>query len=304
MGYYQTLTVKDRDLWTQEEEQRIQEAQKEHESALKAKARLIRMQEDKENFLDTLFGNRHAEYQACIDEYEKNLQKVREERLEERKRQRVARRREQFIIERRQAKRKEKEEQLERERELEEERLKQEAEARRKAEEERRAHLDEMARKQRQREEEAEAKLLARQQGMGQPNTPDRRDERGWRGNDAPQASPAPPSSQAPSGSVTGGRYIPPSRGAAMAPPSNNDNNQDTWRGGRDSSDGPGGRGGDWSGRGPRDGDNPRGDWSASRGGPRDDPRGDPRGDRRGDPRGENRGDWGRSDMRGGDMRC
>lgn len=49
-----------------------------------------------------------------MQEFEKNLDKVRQERLEDRKKQRMAQRRQEFIMARREEKRKEKEEQLRR----------------------------------------------------------------------------------------------------------------------------------------------------------------------------------------------
>ena len=102
------------------------------------------MAADKQEFLDTLFGNRKSDYEVCIiylcaclsyfltqlkimilwiffmliqarlDEFNKKLENVRQERLEERKHQRMAKRREDFIRARREEKRKEREEQMKR----------------------------------------------------------------------------------------------------------------------------------------------------------------------------------------------
>ena len=52
--------------------------------------------------------------QAKLEEFENNLEKVRQERLEARKLKRIAQRRQEFILARREQKRKEKEEELKR----------------------------------------------------------------------------------------------------------------------------------------------------------------------------------------------
>lgn len=52
--------------------------------------------------------------QARLEEFENNLEKVRQERLEARKLKRIAQRRQEFILARREQKRKEKEEELKR----------------------------------------------------------------------------------------------------------------------------------------------------------------------------------------------
>lgn len=52
--------------------------------------------------------------QARLEEFENNLEQVRQERLEARKLKRIAQRRQEFILARREQKRKEKEEELKR----------------------------------------------------------------------------------------------------------------------------------------------------------------------------------------------
>lgn len=52
--------------------------------------------------------------QARLEEFENNLEKVRQERLEARKLKRITQRRQEFILARREQKRKEKEEELKR----------------------------------------------------------------------------------------------------------------------------------------------------------------------------------------------
>merc|ERR1712137_910514 len=106
--------VKDREDWERSEEERISNAEKEHKVALKTQDRLKRMTPDKEDFLNTLYGNRRSEYEARLSEFDKRLDKVRHDRLEERQRQRMAKRREEFIKLRREEKKKEREEQLRR----------------------------------------------------------------------------------------------------------------------------------------------------------------------------------------------
>lgn len=133
--------VKDREEWEKSEEERIGNAEIEHKIALKTQGRFERMVEDKETFLNNLFGNRHSEHEARLQEFDNHLNKVRQERLDERKRKRMAQRREEFIMARREEKRKEREEQQKREKEMEEIRKQKEAEDRQKDEEEKKKAL-------------------------------------------------------------------------------------------------------------------------------------------------------------------
>ena len=77
--------------------------------------RFVRMEADKDAFLDKLFGNRHEEHEGRVAEFEKHLAEVRAERLEERKKKRVAERRQTYINQLREQKKKEREEQQRRE---------------------------------------------------------------------------------------------------------------------------------------------------------------------------------------------
>merc|ERR1712142_527213 len=151
--------IQDQKDWETEESQRVENAQADHEAALTTKSRFTRMEVDKEAFLDKLFGNRHAEHEARLAEFDKHLAVVKAERLEERKKKRVAERRQKYINQLREQKKKEKEEQLRREKEAEEERLRIEAEKKKEEEEKRRAALEEASRKQREREREIEEKM-------------------------------------------------------------------------------------------------------------------------------------------------
>jgi len=234
--------VKDREDWEKSEEERIANAEKEHKVALKTQSRLERMASDKETFLNSLLGNRRSDYEARLADFDKHLGKVREERLEERKRQRMAKRREEFIKIRREEKRKEREEQLQREKELEEIRKQKEAEERRKEEEERRKRLDEIERKKREKEAEIEDKMRRREtDSQSRPqDPPPSRDEGGWRRAGESAQSPAPPS-----GGGGGGKYVPPSqrrKQESSAPPPSDDRREgdrgfgdrgggDSWRG-------------------------------------------------------------------------
>lgn len=260
--------IKDEEEWEKTEEERIKNAEREHKLALKTRSRLVRMGEDKEAFLNKLFGNRHSEYEARLQEFEKNLDNIRQERLEERKKQRMAQRRQEFILARREEKRKEKEEQLRREKEFEEERKQKEAEKRKQEMEEKRKVLDDMARKQREREAEIEEKLKRQQESAPPPNRdqppPSRGDDAWRRGGE----SAGPPVSGGGGGGGGGGKYVPPSRRKVPTEPERpTDGGGDRWK--RD--DGPrqddrfdrrdGGRDGGYDRReGDRDGGNDRRD--------------------------------------------
>ncbi|XP_057307108.1 eukaryotic translation initiation factor 3 subunit A-like [Hydractinia symbiolongicarpus] len=199
--------IKDEEDWEREEEERIKNAAKDHQLAIKAKDRLQRMQDDKEEFLNNLFGNRHSEYEARLQEFDNNLEKVRKERLEQRKKQRMAQRRQDFITARREQKRKEREEQSRREKEAEEERKRKAEEEERIRREEKRKALDEVARKQREKEAEIEEKLRQQQSSSSTKyEPPSSREPNHWRREDAKSGTPNS------SGSVTGGKYVPPSR--------------------------------------------------------------------------------------------
>ncbi|XP_047128907.1 eukaryotic translation initiation factor 3 subunit A isoform X1 [Hydra vulgaris] len=151
--------IKDRKEWEKDEEERLQNAAKEHQLALQTKSRLERMSADKQVFLDTIFGHRHKQHEVRLREFEMNLKQVRNERLEANKKQRMAQRRQEFILARREEKRKEKAEQLRREKEAEEIRKQKEAEEKRILQEARLKALEESARKQKEKEREIEEKL-------------------------------------------------------------------------------------------------------------------------------------------------
>merc|ERR1712141_71917 len=102
--------IQDQKDWETEESERVENAQADHEAALTTKSRFTRMEVDKEAFLDKLFGNRHAEHEARLAEFDKHLAVVKAERLEERKKKRVAERRQKYINQLREQKKKEKEE--------------------------------------------------------------------------------------------------------------------------------------------------------------------------------------------------
>merc|ERR1711973_787242 len=75
--------IQDQKDWEREESERVKNAQEDHASALTTKNRFVRMEADKEAFLDKLFGNRHAEHEARIAEFEKHLALVKAGEVEE-----------------------------------------------------------------------------------------------------------------------------------------------------------------------------------------------------------------------------
>ncbi len=133
----------------------------ERERAIERRDRLMRMDQDKNEFLQSIRGQRHNDYIERMSEYEKRLTVARQQRLEQLRREHIEKKKQDF--------RREKELRKQRKRDEEQQRL--QAEARRK-EEERRAQqraseeetnkkLAEQTRKQREREEEIERRLQA-----------------------------------------------------------------------------------------------------------------------------------------------
>jgi len=133
----------------------------ERERAIERRERLIRMEKDKNDFFQSIRGQRHDDYVERMREYEQRLSIARQQRLEQLRREHIEKKKQDF--------RKEKELKRQRKQEEEQERLK--AESRRKEEErlalrraideERNKKLAEQTKKQREREEEIERRLQA-----------------------------------------------------------------------------------------------------------------------------------------------
>ncbi len=146
----------------EEEVNRKREIQRaERERAIERRERLIRMENDKNDFLQSIRGQRHSDYVQRLRDYEQYLNVARQQRLEQLRREYVEKRKQDF--------RKEKE--LKRQRKKDEIQQRIQAEIRRKdeersairraADEEKNKKLAEQTRIQREREEAIERRLQA-----------------------------------------------------------------------------------------------------------------------------------------------
>lgn len=239
---YEEDSRKDKVFWEQQEEEKIENAKKEHDKALKTKLRLERMLADRDQFVEDLTKKRADVFAAAKREFQARVEKVKSERQEERRRQRIAERKQKFIEEKKEAARKAEEERIQREKEEEKRRLALELEAKRKEEEEKERKLAEIERKKMEREREIEEKMRRREQEERDSRTKDsvkqepkdawRRpteDAGSWRkGQDSrTPGRDQPPSREGGGGTVSGGKYIPPSlrsrMGAKDTPPDQGD---------------------------------------------------------------------------------
>lgn len=131
----------------------------ERERAIERRERLIRMDDDKRNFLHSIRGQRHDDFVTEMKEYEERLKVARQQRLEQLRKEYVEKKKQDFH----------KEKQLKKQRKEQEKQQRIQAEIKRKEQErlaeqraiddEKRKKLDEQVRKQREREEEVERKL-------------------------------------------------------------------------------------------------------------------------------------------------
>ena len=146
----------------EEETNRRREIQRaERQRAIERRECLIRMDNDKNDFLKSIRGQRHEDFVERMREYQQRLSVAREQRLAQLRREYVEKKKQDFRREkqlRKQRKRDEEQQRIQAEvRRKEEERLA----ARRAADDERDKKLAEQARKQREREEEIERRLQA-----------------------------------------------------------------------------------------------------------------------------------------------
>ena len=133
----------------------------ERERAIEKRDRLVRMEGDKNDFLQSIRGQRHEDFVTRMQEFEKRLEVERGRRLEQLRKEHIEKKKLEWRKEKMDKKRRIEEEkrhriQLERKR-VEDERL---AETRRE-EDEKKRKFDDQARKQREREAEIERKLQA-----------------------------------------------------------------------------------------------------------------------------------------------
>ena len=95
--YLDERQVQDRLLWQQREEERIAALIEERNVAMLHRDRLARMRDDRTKFLDKLKGERRNVFQQKLTEFEQTYERVRAERLNQRREQRREQRRVQWI---------------------------------------------------------------------------------------------------------------------------------------------------------------------------------------------------------------
>ncbi|KAL4904576.1 eukaryotic translation initiation factor 3 subunit A [Aspergillus multicolor] len=166
---YEAQKKVDMELYERQKAETLAEAEAKHKEAVALKHRLSRLVPQFSNFRKDVSEKRHEEFEKRRKAAEREFEAKKKQRVKE-----VQERRRREKIERESAERaqREEEERIQRE---EEERVARDEERRRvlaeekvKREEER-AKMDEMAAKQRQREEEAEARLRAKRSGAPEP---------------------------------------------------------------------------------------------------------------------------------------
>ena len=96
---YEEWKVKDREVWDQLEQERIEQVLLEREQALKHKERLSRMIEDADKFTEEVQKVRHEIYMSRLADWQKRLDEEREGKLLQRKHERKQERRRQYILE-------------------------------------------------------------------------------------------------------------------------------------------------------------------------------------------------------------
>uniref|UniRef100_T1D215 Eukaryotic translation initiation factor 3 subunit A n=1 Tax=Cupiennius salei TaxID=6928 RepID=T1D215_CUPSA len=147
----------DLEFWEEHENERIKTINDERVLALKDRNRLIRMKEDKENFIDCLMKARSSTYEEKMAEFTKMLDEERKKRFAERKRRRREERKETWFREQEEKKQRIIEEEQKRQREEERAKL-EEIEA------QKRAKLEEIEAKKRAKEREIEERLKKEQE--------------------------------------------------------------------------------------------------------------------------------------------
>ena len=95
--YLAERKVQDKQVWKQQEEERIAQLQEERKVAMLHRDRLMRMRIDKDKFIDNLKSARRNVFKEKLSEFESMYDSVRTERLKQRKEQRREQRRMQWI---------------------------------------------------------------------------------------------------------------------------------------------------------------------------------------------------------------
>jgi translation initiation factor 3 subunit A len=145
----------------QEMVQRNQIQLDERRRAIDKRDRLVRMEDDKNDFLQSIRGQRHDDYVTRMTEFKQRLAVERQQRLEQLRKEHVEQKKQEWKREKQMKQKKIEEEKnrkiAEEQKRVEEERLAQD----RAVDDEKRRKQDEQARKQREKEEEVERKLQA-----------------------------------------------------------------------------------------------------------------------------------------------
>lgn len=143
----------------EEMKQRIQIQLAERERAIERRERLARMENDKKEFLNSIRGQRHEDFVAQMQAFERRLNIARQQRLQQLRQEFIEKKKQDWKKQKEIEKQRKKDE---KQRKIEAERKRKEAEKsaqRRVVDDERDKRLAEQTKKQRQREEEIERKL-------------------------------------------------------------------------------------------------------------------------------------------------
>ncbi|CAF3804580.1 unnamed protein product, partial [Rotaria sordida] len=162
----------------------------ERERAIERRERLIRMENDKKDFLQSIRGQRHEDFVLQMQTFEQRLHIARQQRLEQLRREHIEKKKQDW----------KKQKQLEKQQKENEKQQKIQAELRRqeverlakmRAEtEEKNKKLDEQAKRQRQREEEVERKLQEEREASRTTSTTNRRSTTNYQDKDKTDSRP------------------------------------------------------------------------------------------------------------------
>ncbi|GFV99046.1 eukaryotic translation initiation factor 3 subunit A [Trichonephila clavipes] len=170
LAEYEENKVKDAEFWEQHEKERIKAIKEERTLAVQERDRLMRLKDDKDNFLERLKKARASDCQEKLEEFNKMLAEERKKRLEERRQKRKEERRTAWLKEQEEKRQRLRDEEMKREREEALAKL-EEIEAKKRAREkeiEERLKREEAAAIERKREEE---KALSRAKEAERPKS-------------------------------------------------------------------------------------------------------------------------------------
>lgn len=95
--YLDERKVQDEQNWKRQEEERIAQLEEDRKMAMLHRDRLNRMREEKEKFIENLKAERRNAFKEKLTEFEAMYEKVRAERLRQRKEQRREQRKMQWL---------------------------------------------------------------------------------------------------------------------------------------------------------------------------------------------------------------